>query len=518
MRIEPQIDARSMERVFADAQLLHFFAIGKDRQTHWTLTFNVFDMGFLLKLHIRNHLSAADIPIVVAGESPREALVASSKRVGRALHGEQEDQGEHLVIRIRELLETSRRHLLEGECCIYKVPHHLCKLNEEAYTRQVISIGPFHHGNQNFQILEKYKSRSSLVLGDCNALSLKYGAIGVLTDFVFESIIHQCYAETIELDSDVFVTMILLDATFIIEYFLRDMFPMQWTNEDRTIIKPWITGRMQLDFLLLENQLPFFIIKDLYELVLVTNRIIYRPFIEVVCCYFDYLNTQKKSSDSDQFNGIIHFVDLIRIFYLPRPESLPGRQTDNRVEKICYATQLAEVGLTFKKSKSQCYLDIKYHEGEVLEIPPFTIDSTTERFARNLMALEQCHYPTQAYITDYFFLLDFLIDTSKDVALLAEKKILINGMGDDNATFFNNLGTNVRYSSMNPEYRYLCRKLVEFHDSNWNLWAASLARNHFSTPWTAFATIAAILLLAFTLMQAVCCIISVLPSKRRNLM
>ncbi|KAF5476063.1 hypothetical protein F2P56_007806 [Juglans regia] len=52
-------------------------------------------MGFLLKLHIRNHLSAADAPLVVAGESPGEAPVASSKRVGRALHGEEEgvDQG-----------------------------------------------------------------------------------------------------------------------------------------------------------------------------------------------------------------------------------------------------------------------------------------------------------------------------------------------------------------------------------------------------------------------------------------
>ncbi|KAG2712929.1 hypothetical protein I3760_04G148900 [Carya illinoinensis] len=422
------------------------------------------------------------------------------------------DQGEHLVIRIRELLESSRRHL-PGECCIYKVPRHLRKLNKEAYTPQVISIGPFHHGNKKLQILEKYKLRylkDFMRRANTNPGKLVRIVKGL------EERIRQCYAETIELDSDEFVKMILLDATFIIEYFLRDMFPVQWTDEDRTVIKPWITARMQLDFLLLENQLPFFILKELYQFVLVTNTIMYRPFIEVVFRYFHFLNTQLKSSDSDQFNRIIHFVDLIRIFYLPPPETLSTRQPNSRVEKIYCATRLAEAGLTFKKSESLCCLDLKYHEG-VLEIPRFTIDNTTEILARNLMALEHCQYPTQAYITDYFFMLDFLIDTSKDVALLAEKKILVNGMGDDNATFINNLGTNVQYSSMNSEYCRLCRDLAEFQDDRWHRWKAIFKRDYVSTPWKIVATIAAILLLALTLTQAVCSIISVLPSKRRNL-
>ncbi|KAF5458874.1 hypothetical protein F2P56_022869 [Juglans regia] len=375
------------------------------------------------------------------------------------------DQEEHLVIRITQLLENSRHHYLPGECCIYKVPYHLHKLNEEAYTPQVISIGPFHHGKKKFQILEKYKVRyldDFMRRAETNLENLVRIVKGS------EAAIHQCYAETIELDSDEFVTMILLDAAFIIEYFLRDMFPMQWTDEDRTVIKPWITARMQLDFLLLENQLPFFILNDLYQLVLVTHSL-YRPFTEVASRYFGFLNTQNKSSDSYEFNGIIHFVDLIRIFYLPPPGTLSERRSDSKVEKIYCATQLAEAGLTFKKSESQCYLDLKYHEG------------------------------------------------GKDVALLAEKNILVNGMGDDNATFINNLGTNVQYSSMNPEYCRLCRDIVEFHDSNWNRWKAILKRDHFSTPWRVVATIAAILLLAFTLTQAVCSIISVLPSKRRNL-
>ena len=45
------------------------------------------------------------------------------------------------------------------ECHIYKVPYHLHKWNEQAYTPQFILVGPIHHGNNNFQTMEKHKVR-----------------------------------------------------------------------------------------------------------------------------------------------------------------------------------------------------------------------------------------------------------------------------------------------------------------------------------------------------------------------
>jgi len=45
------------------------------------------------------------------------------------------------------------------------------------------------------------------------------------------------------------------------------------------------------------------------------------------------------------------------------------------------------------------------------------------------------------YFTDYIRVLNFLIDTPKDVDLLVQKRILVNGLGDSNAlsTLVNNL-------------------------------------------------------------------------------
>ncbi|KAG6658289.1 hypothetical protein CIPAW_04G150300 [Carya illinoinensis] len=291
-------------------------------------------------------------------------------------------------------------------------------------------------------------------------------------------------------------------------YFLKNKFPKQWTAEDKIVIKPWLTARMQLDFLLLENQLPFFIIEKLYKLVLVTNTI-YPPFIEVTFFYF-FFNNQDKSSDS--VFQIKHFVDLLRTFYLPPPgRALSERKDENKVEDIYCATKLAEAGMTFKKSTHKCHLDLTYAEW-VLKIPRFTLDNATELYARNLMALEQCHYPREANITDYFSLLDFLIDTGKDVGLLARKKILVNGQGADNATFVNNLGTDVEYSSMNSEYIRLCKDLVDFYDNPWHRWKAILRCDYLSSPWRIASIAAAIIFLVFTLVQTLCSIIQGLPA------
>ncbi|KAF9588001.1 hypothetical protein IFM89_006880 [Coptis chinensis] len=67
----------------------------------------------------------------------------------------------------------------------------------------------------------------------------------------------------------------------------------------------------------------------------------------------------------------------------------------------------------------------------MLEIPTVTIsDSTNSRF-RNLIALEQSGKDEATYFTNYVLLLDCLINTSSDVALLRECGIITSVMGSD---------------------------------------------------------------------------------------
>jgi hypothetical protein len=68
-----------------------------------------------------------------------------------------------------------------------------------------------------------------------------------------------------------------------------------------------------------------------------------------------------------------------------------------------------------------------------LELPAFEVGHETDCVFRNVMALEQCHYPTEAYICNYIMLLDSLINTEKDVDLLVEKKVIVNQLGSHEA-------------------------------------------------------------------------------------
>ncbi|XP_062176258.1 UPF0481 protein At3g47200-like [Alnus glutinosa] len=346
-----------------------------------------------------------------------------------------------------------------GEYCIYKLPDPLRKLNEEAHNPQVISIGPFHYGNKKLKIMEKHKASyleafiKRAKINICKE-DLEHAVKG------FEKSVRHCYAETIDhLNSDDFVTMILTDASFIIELFIRNMFG-HWSSDDKIKLKPWLAARMQLDFILLENQLHFFIIDKLFDLAFPSGSGL-PSFVELTFEYFSSYNRQKMSPCPK--SEIFHFADLLRKFYLP--PCLPYREP-KIIEHMYTATQLVEVGLKFEADRSSnCLLALDYKKG-VLKISRFILEDDIELYVRNILALEQCHYPNQEYVTDYFILLDFLLNGGeKDLGLLRQQGILVIGFGNKYITnFINNLGTGMINSTMNSKYYDICIKLRKFYE------------------------------------------------------
>ncbi|ONK81981.1 uncharacterized protein A4U43_C01F34890 [Asparagus officinalis] len=46
---------------------------------------------------------------------------------------------------------------IQRKKCIYRVPRILRGLNEDAYTPQLFSFGPYHHGKAHLKLMESYK-------------------------------------------------------------------------------------------------------------------------------------------------------------------------------------------------------------------------------------------------------------------------------------------------------------------------------------------------------------------------
>ncbi|XP_028805439.1 UPF0481 protein At3g47200-like, partial [Neltuma alba] len=422
-----------------------------------------------------------------------------------------------------QAIDSSELPLASG-CCIYKVPPKIRKVNEEAYTPTLISIGPFHHGDNRLEPMEEVKIW-------CLNNFLKRSKEKLLEDYVkaardWEDETRRCHSEPIPMKSDDFVSMILTDGFFIIEYFLSCLGLLE---QNPWRFKLWPTCDINLDLILVENQLPLFILKGLFDLTFPTGFNGRLSFLEIAFDFFrrvflhhiiakkeirgkftfkyfqqHYLEqTITSQFESSTFTKEIHHLnDMLRIFYLP--DQLPRREF-GKLKPVYNATQLRGAGIKFQVDEHQKSItEIKHSKG-VLKIPYFQVSDWTEIVIRNMVAFEQCHLALESYVTDYVTLLNYLIDTGKDVELLVEKGIMDNllGSNEEVASLVNTLDKNTMFMTCNSDYQSLCEELDKFYENPYHKYRAIFKHEYLSTPWRIASFSAAILLLMLTLIQTI---------------
>ncbi|XP_030963875.1 uncharacterized protein LOC115985039 [Quercus lobata] len=374
------------------------------------------------------------------------------------------------IVEIPEV-EPEKRH----EYCIYKVPQKLRDVNGDAYTPKLISIGPFHHCNENLKKMEELKYR--YFRDACDRTNKKKAElVGRIKEIKYEKIFY-CYADLEDTDvkEDEFMTMILLDSIFIIEQLWR-------TVENPPMDPPAMTTISEKCF---------------------------------------SMNTFSNSGK----------VPVLFSILITRRYSL-NLKCGKTFERVPCATKLSEAGVEFKvsKSKTRRLLDIQFRKSNLLKICPFLnmswflscfpcfprfkclenmhpvlelksfiIGYETECAVRNLMALEQCHYPREAYICNYIILLDNLINTEADVDLLVEKKVIVNWLGDNKAvaTLINKLREQI-VEANHSCYGELSKNIQGHYDNVWSKVMASFTTLYFKDFWRGTATVVGIMALFFS--------------------
>ncbi|KAJ6971979.1 UPF0481 protein At3g47200 [Populus alba] len=408
-------------------------------------------------------------------------------------------------------LETTFRR----EECIYKAPAALCDSNRACYTPRVISIGPFHHGNKKLRPMKIQKQR--YLKEFCKRLGGEtkvQESLKVLWSTIqsLEDKIKRCYADNtfvkFSSNDDKFVKMILLDAVFIFELFLKneeDTRDNKRYQDDFIIAKPWLRAAIQRDLILLENQLPFFILKKLYSLAIEETKLNYPSFLDLSCHYFEKYGKNKTKPYETKHYKPLHFTDLVRHFLSFKHPQLLESRDGKQVKNLYSATMLHQAGVKFKALKDECLLDIRAWKGTEntvkkgeLHMPPLEIDNSTECLFRNLMALEQCHYPREEFICHYVKLLDFLVDVEKDVDLLIENKVIVSRLGDSKAVaeLMNKLCLEI--VEVTSGYDALSQLLNDYYESSWNKNKAYLVSVYFHNVWIGTGTVVGLIILAIT--------------------
>ncbi|KAK3412078.1 hypothetical protein EUGRSUZ_I00856 [Eucalyptus grandis] len=355
------------------------------------------------------------------------------------------------VISIEKKLAQGRQENMPGswaKLSIYRIPRYLKNGKDKAWVPQIVSLGPYHHGDKHLRHMEQHKWR-------CLHRILKSSGKGI----------------ALYLDS------------------------------------------IQRDMLMLENQIPLFILDRLLGLQLGNSNqkecvaelalqffktLIKHPrgdshFIwEMPKCYpFD----NEHYSERLEFNpfhehGKVHCLEVFRRSLLhlglewpttkywsqrlERPMTKYWSQGETRL--TFYLSKLREAGIQIRlRHPARSWGDIEFKNG-ILGIPFIEINEGMRSLFLNLIAFEQSHFNCSHYVTSYVIFMHSLINSPEDVLHLRDCGIIKHCLGSDAevANLFHRLCQEV---ALNPIDSYLFR------------------------PWSIVSLIAAFVLLLLTCIQ-----------------
>ncbi|KAJ3679559.1 hypothetical protein LUZ60_017570 [Juncus effusus] len=402
---------------------------------------------------------------------------------------------------------------------IFRVPSYLREKGKHIYEPRMVSIGPYYHGRKELRTMEEHKWRC---LGDVLSQNTKNNIEVYLEEMrMLEKQARQCYSESVNMSSDKFVLMLLLDGCFILQYY------NEWNKRasDTLFWAHWST--IYADLLLLGNQIPFFVIHKLASVLsdYESHPKNTCPVIDLIFEEFPHKKSLTKPEICcDEFDHLLHLfykcmVPELKVeqtnSHCNQPRSMiqnclcklwswiPLKSTEDSSWKVFpSATILHESGVTFKKkTKLRDMFDITFENG-VIEMPLLRIEDATKTTYANLMAFEQSQCNSTTF-TSYVYLLDLIIDTGDDIALLKQLGIIENLLetNEDAETFINQIGEGTTLDLNEHYFASFFRKVYEYSNSTWPKCRARLMHDYFSNPWTSISVFAAGLLFGLTFTQ-----------------
>lgn len=368
------------------------------------------------------------------------------------------------------LLQSPSNH------CIYRIPNHLRKIKRECYQPLFVSIGPYYYQNKTLKSSHELKLRhlQSFLSFNTRTNGANSKSLGHFIEIIrgYENEIRCYYAEKPSLSSNQFIEMVMVDAAFIIYFFMWSC-PQFSLRTHPMNNKFDVMIQIQQDLFILENQLPFFVLNHLYDEAF-GEAYPNLTFKDVTCAFIGETffpgREASRTTGRDRVkntSNIKHLVDFLNICCLPSKlrYQLPIK-TENPLDSDEFPQTVKElkmIGVKFVAEGSENLLDITFSEG-ILRIPTLTLQDCTEAVVRNMSFFEQCYSFHDSYLVDYLFLLDALIQTPEDVQILVQHGIIKHWLGSNEevAKFFNQITKNLTMRNPGFYYAQLSHDLNEF--------------------------------------------------------
>ncbi|KAK2650817.1 hypothetical protein Ddye_018306 [Dipteronia dyeriana] len=311
-------------------------------------------------------------------------------------------------------------------CCSYEVPSYF-SFRRDLLTPIVFSIGPIHHGKKELALMEdrkkiyyeKFCSRIPKEYLEKFKSILQYQEICIHATYCYKNGI--CPLQLDELRS-----IVLFDSIFIIELFLsyhekeNDGF-LNETMEKNVIIKR--------DLLLLENQVPYHILNQLYRLLLGITRYQEYPSLLVLSCKFFDLRIPVQELCPRR---VEHFTDLARssLMGVFSSDPLDLLKSSGEFLSLPTAMELKKLGVVrFEPIEGGYIADMKCTSRWFivklikLQIPHIEVNLLSECMFQNVSAFELCAYnPEYSHVSNFLYLMSCLVTDEEDLNLLVTNK------------------------------------------------------------------------------------------------
>lgn len=394
---------------------------------------------------------------------------------------------EEWVVQVRKML-----HDKNYEVALPRVATALKNVNPEAYIPRFISLGPYHHwklkrdiassargtfqsGSLKISTAEAYKVKSAA------ALSQRLPNHGKSFQSIIAAIerkrsdIEQFYDWKIKEGENYsnFALMMAVDSTFLL-CFLFSLFTSETAGtlpsgssrpEDDMSNFSALQPCIKCDILKLENQVPFSVLKEVFENVkeALSDADHERQFPYLLKKTYTVLSpfdvSDIDSLDTETVAERTHLLDCMQAMvspFLDMKADIKGEEPDlplfqklklfleDVAATVCgifirhpsktghhdflnayNAGQLDKAGIKFQ-SFSDPQQDIRFDKySETLYLPRITVSHIhTEVFLRNMVALEFNDPARRNSVTRYVGLMDCLIDTPNDVSLLRDSDVI----------------------------------------------------------------------------------------------
>ncbi|KAH7425072.1 hypothetical protein KP509_11G038500 [Ceratopteris richardii] len=414
-------------------------------------------------------------------------------------------------------IEKARRLKFAKQQTIFPVPDTLLEVRSRSYIPRLVNIGllysklePSPVEDFKFLCVKEFMRRHTISLDD-----LMRHTVPDQEDLQY------LYFNAPKYSGRTLKFLLTRDTVFIYEFLFLNLRNYDPDDESCGYMHSFFSDRTRnaevvRDLFLVGNQVPMSFLKRLSELPLSKSTEFQNDDMKLCLDYLvwrcnPFFGIYKDSASKRQCfermkDGVSvldceHLLDCLYKTCVKEPDENCSPEFDSSSCRLPTASALSKVGIKFSACVGETSV-IKYRkESMKLELPRMQVFDATEDILRNMIAYEITSMEG-GDLCRYAILMDSLIDTADDLAILEKAGVLENHLGSNEKMLqmWNELCIGISLPQT-QSWKDMNAAIMRHYKSNWRAMSIEFHKMFCSRPWLWLSTIAAVVLLLLSALQ-----------------